>query len=223
MEVDNQFRVGEALALIHRGISRGIHMSGLYSHIFTGTGMPSGRLRPGFADYIRSLTSVLHAHRLVEDQMAFPLFRELLPDAPYEQLAGEHLKIIPIVDEIRLKIERVVDDPESPQSLERIDNLLTALGDIWRPHVAVEEVHFSSAKIDAVMSADEQARLLAQIGEANQKHSGPDYLVVPFTLFNLPQEDRAYMSDLMPAAATRHLIPTAWKEKWQPMSPFLLV
>ncbi len=223
MEGDNQLRVGNALALIHRGISRGIHMSGLYSRIFTGTGIPGGRLRPGFADYIRSLTSVLHAHRVVEDQLAFPLFGELLPDAPYEQLADEHLKIIPLVDEISLKIERVVEDPESPKSLERIDNLMTALGDIWRPHIAVEEAHFSSAKIDAVMGADEQARLLAQIGEANQQHSGPDYLVVPFTLFNLPREDRAYLSDMMPPVVTRHLIPSAWKEKWQAMSPFLLI
>ena len=72
------------------------------------------------------------------------------------------------------------------------------------------------------MSAEEQIRLLARIGEANHEHSGPDYLVVPFTLFNLPQKDRGYMSDLMPPAVIRDLIPTAWKEKWQPMSPFLL-
>ncbi len=54
------------------------------------------------------------------------------------------------------------------------------------------------------MSADEQLRLLAQIGEADQEHSGPDYLV-------------------MPPVVTRRLIPVAWKEKWQPMSPFLLI
>lgn len=223
MEGDGQFRVGEAIALIHRGINRGIHMSGLYSHIFTESGVPGGRIQQGFSDYIWSLTSVLHAHRVVEDQLAFPLFRELSLDAPYERLEDEHLRIVPIVDEVRLKIERVVDDPKSHMSLERIDCLLAALADIWLPHIAIEEVHFSAANIDAVMSADEQTRLLAQIGEANLKHAGPDYLVIPFTLFNLPREDRASISDLMPPAVTRHLIATEWKEKWQAMSPFLLV
>jgi hypothetical protein len=223
MEGDNPFRVGDALVLVHQSISRGVHMSGLYSRIFMRSAMPGGKIRQGFVDYVRSMTSVLHAHHLAEDQLTFPLFRDLLPEAPYEQLADDHLKLIPIVDEIRLKIERAVEDPESGEFLERIDSLLTKMADIWQPHIAVEEAHFSSAKIDAVMSADEQIRLLARISEANQEHSGPDYLVVPFTLFNLPQKDRAYMSDMMPPVVTRHLIPVAWKEKWQPMSPFLLV
>jgi hypothetical protein len=223
MESEKQFRVSDALLLIHQSISRGIHMSSLYGHIFTRTGFPGGKMRPGFADYVRSLTSVLHAHHLAEDELVFPLFRRLLPEAPYEQLADDHLKMIPIVDEIRLKIDRAVDYPESRETLEKIEGLFNELAEIWRPHIVVEEVHFSSAKIDAVMSADEQAGLLARIGEANQKHSGPDYLVVPFTLFNLPQEERAMMSDLLPPVVTRHLIPVAWKEKWQQMSPFLLV
>jgi hypothetical protein len=30
------------------------------------------------------------------------------------------------------------------------------------------------------------------------------------------------MSDLLPPAVPRHFVPAAWKEKWQPMSPFLL-
>ncbi len=223
MEVDNPFRVGEAMLLIHQSISRGIHMSGLYSRIFAQAGLPEGKIRPGFADYIRSLTSVLHAHHLAEDELTFPLFRDLLPEAPYERLANDHSELVPVVAEIRSKIERAVADPESGDALGRIDILLTRMAEIWRPHIAVEEVYFSPARIDAVLSAEEQINLLARIGEANHEHSGPDYLVVPFTLFNLPQKDRGAMSGLMPPAVIRDLIPTAWKDKWQPMSPFLLV
>ncbi len=223
MEGTNHSRVGDALPLIHQSISRGIHMSGLYGRVFTRTGFPGGKIRPGFTDYVRSLTSVMHAHHLAEDQLAFPLFKERLPEAPYDRLADEHLKMVPIVDEVRLKIERATDDPESPESLDRIDTLMNSLAEIWRPHIAVEESHFTPEKIDAVMSADEQAGLLARIGEVNQKHSGPDYLVVPFTLFNLPHKERAYMSDLLPPIVPQQLVPVAWKEKWQPMSPFLLV
>jgi len=216
MEGDHLVRVGDAQLLIHQSISRGLHMSGLYGRIFIESGLPGEKIGRGFVDYIRSLASVLHAHHLAEDELEFPLFRDLLPEAPYSQLAEEHRRIEPIVDEIRSRIERA-------PSLERIDTLLTRMAGIWGPHIALEEAHFSPEKIDAVMSADEQLRLLAQIGEANQEHSGPDYLVMPFTLFNLPQKDRAYMSGLMPPVVTRHLIPVAWKEKWQPMSPFLLV
>jgi len=223
MEGDHLVRVGDAQLLIHQSISRGLHMSGLYGRIFIESGLPGEKIGRGFVDYIRSLASVLHAHHLAEDELAFPLFRDLLPEAPYKQLAEEHRRIKPIVDEIRLKIERAPEDGEAEGSWERIDTLLTRLAGIWGSHIAVEEAHFSPEKIDAVMSADEQLRLLAQIGEANREHSGPDYLVMPFTLFNLPQKDRAYMSGLMPPVVTRHLIPVAWKEKWQPMSPFLLV
>ncbi len=223
MEVENPFRVGEAMLLIHQSISRGIHMSGLYSRIFMQAGLPDGKIRPGFADYIRSLTSVLHAHHLAEDELMFPQFRDLLPEAPYERLADDHRELVPVAAEIRSKIERAVEDPESGDALGRIDSLLTRMAEIWRPHIAAEEAHFSPARIDAVLSAEEQIHLLARIGEANHEHSGPDYLVVPFTLFNLPQKDRGYMSGLMPPALVRDLMPTAWKEKWQPMSPFLLV
>ncbi|MFO7733512.1 MAG: hemerythrin domain-containing protein [Candidatus Aminicenantes bacterium] len=223
MEVDNQFRVGEALLLIHQSIGRGIHMSGLYSRIFVQAGFPGGKMRPGFVDYIRSLTSVLHAHHLAEDKLAFPLLRDLLPEAPYEQLADEHREFTPIVDELRLKIERAVEDPEAGESLERIDSLLAKMWDSWRPHIAVEETYFSPARIDAVMNAEEQIQLLARMSDANQEHSGPDYLVVPFTLFNLPEKDRTYLSGLMPPVVAEHLVPVAWKEKWRPMSPFLLV
>lgn len=216
MEGDRQIRVGDARLLIHQSISRGLHMSGLYGRIFMESGLPGEKIGRGFVDYVRSLASVLHAHHLAEDELEFPLFRDLLPEAPYSQLAEEHRRIKPIVDEIRLKIE-------GTPSLERIDTLLTRMAGIWGSHIVIEEAYFSPEKIDAVMSADEQLRLLAQIGEANQEHSGPDYLVIPFTLFNLPQKDRASMSGLMPPAVTRHLIPVAWKEKWQPMSPFLLV
>jgi hypothetical protein len=223
MEIDNPFRFSDAMLLVHQSISRGVHMSGLYSRIFMRSGLPGGKIRPGYVDYVRSLTSVLHAHYLAEDTLAFPLLRDLLPEAPFEQLADDHLELMPIVNEIRLKIERAVEEAVSGASLERIDTLLTQLSGIWRAHIAVEEAHFSWTKIDAVMSADEQIRLLARIGDVNQEHSGPDYLVVPFTLFNLPQKERAYISDLWPPFVTRHLIPVAWKEKWQPMSPFLLI
>jgi len=223
MEGMNEFRVGDTLLLIHQSIRRGVHMSSLYSRIFSRCGLPDGKLRPGFADYVRSLVSVLQAHHRGEDELVFPRFQELLPEAPYDVLAGQHLQLAPLLDEIRLKIDRAVEDEVSRESLQRLDVLLAELAEIWQPHIALEEVHFSTAKIDSVMDAETQARFLTEMTDLNQKHSKPDYLVVPFTLFNLPQEDRAYVSNLMPPVITQQLIPVSWKEKWRPMSPFLLV
>lgn len=223
MDEMNHYRVADTLLLIHQSISRGVHMSGLYSRIFTRHGFPEGKIRPGFADYIRSLVSVLQAHHLGEDELAFPKFQELLPKAPYEVLTSQHVQMTPILDQIRLNIDRAVEKGESQESLNKLDGLLTELAEIWRTHIALEEVHFSPAKIDAVMDCESQARLLTQFADFNQKHLKPDYLVVPFTLFNLPQEERAYVSDLMPPVVTQQLIPIAWKDKWRPMSPFLLV
>ena len=159
MEVDNPFRVGEAMLLIHQSISRGIHMSGLYTRIFMQAGLPDGKIRPGFADYIRSLTSVLHAHHLAEDELTFPQLRDLLPEAPYERLANDHCELAPVAAEIRSKIERAVADPESGDALVRIDSLLTRLAEIWRPHIAVEEAHFSAASLNSNSSADSSKKI----------------------------------------------------------------
>jgi hypothetical protein len=53
-------------------------------------------------------------------------------------------------------------------------------------------------------------------------HSGPDYLVVPFVLYNLSPEQRAILAAEMPPIVTQQLVPIAWKAQWEPMSPFLL-
>ena len=78
------------------------------------------------------------------------------------------------------------------------------------------------SKGEALLEIEEHIRLGKMFAEHNQEHSGPDYLVVPFLLYNLSAEDRAIMSQEMPPVVTQQLVPVAWKEKWAPMSPFLL-
>jgi hypothetical protein len=58
--------------------------------------------------------------------------------------------------------------------------------------------------------------------EHSQKHSGPDYHVVPFLLFNLTPEERVTFEAEMPRIVMEQLLPVVWKEKWAPMMPFLL-
>lgn len=223
MENNQQRNIGLTMILIHQSISRGIHMSRLYSHIFSRVGFPDGKIRPGFADYVRSLASVLHAHLLAEETLIFPLLEEKGLDAPYEVLTAEHHEMRPLLDEIKIKIERAVENPASQESLERIDNLMTELAGIWRPHIEAEETHFSPKKINALLTPEEQDKLAREVTALSQEHAHPDYLVVPFTLFNLSPEHREVMSEAMPPTVTRHLVPIAWKDKWKPMTPFLLL
>jgi len=223
MEAAGRIRVGVELVLIHQSISRGIRISKLYSDIFRQTGFPNGRIGPGFADYVRSLSSVLHSHHLAEDELAFPAFRQSLPEAPYERLAAEHRLIQPLIEEARRGIERALVSPTLQEPLAVLDRALRELEGIWKPHIETEEVHFSAERIDGVMAPVEQADFMRRLGRHIQEHSGPDYLVVPFTLFNLPAEARAILSETMPPAVIQELVPGPWKEKWQPMSPFLLV
>ena len=73
-----------------------------------------------------------------------------------------------------------------------------------------------------MISVDEHIRLAQLFAKLSQEHAQPDYLVVPFILYNLAPEDRAIMAGSMPPVVTQELVPKAWKEKWAPMQPFLL-
>lgn len=65
-------------------------------------------------------------------------------------------------------------------------------------------------------------RLQKELIEFFQEHTGPEYLVVPFVLYNLTTEDRAITAQGLPAIVTEQLVPIEWKDKWAPMQPFLL-
>lgn len=221
MQDANHYHLGVTLLLIHQSISRGIQISRHFSRIFGQGGFPDDTSRQGFADYVRSLATVLRAHHLTEDELAFPRLRELLPGAPYDLLTDQHRLMESLLDEIGIRIGRAAGDAASGEPLAKLESALTKLEGIWKPHIEEEEAHFTPGKIDSLMQPDEQTAFVAQMAEFNQRHSAPDYLVVPFTLFNLALEDRNIMSQMMPPIVTQHLVPVAWKEKWRPMMPFL--
>jgi hypothetical protein len=58
--------------------------------------------------------------------------------------------------------------------------------------------------------------------EHAQQHTVPDYLIVPFLLYNLPPDKRTFFAGEMPPVVTEQLVPVAWKDKWAPMKPFLV-
>jgi len=47
--------------------------------------------------------------------------------------------------------------------------------------------------------------------------------VLPFLIYNLPPEERAVFSKKIPPALAKQVTSDAWKEKWMPMSTFMLL
>jgi hemerythrin-like domain-containing protein len=217
----NPPNIAADLIRIHSVVTRGLSVSLERGQTFAGDGFPDALTREGFVDYVQSLVSVLHAHHLGEDELAFPYLRDLLPGVPYDLLSEQHQQMVPILDEITAANEAVAAEPES-QSVNALNRTLTQVDELWHPHIQIEEEEFTVERGAELISVDEHIRLAQLFAKLSQEHAQPDYLVVPFILYNLAPEDRAIMAGSMPPVVTQELVPKAWKEKWAPMQPFLL-
>lgn len=222
MSESNQPNVAADFIRIHSVVTRGLKVSIERCQDFAQNGFPDAVTRQGFVDYVQSLVSVLHAHHLMEDEQAFPYLRDLLPDAPFDLLSEQHQHMLPILDEIKAASEAVSAEEPQSQSLNDMSRALTKVAELWHPHIQIEEEHFTVEKGAELISVDEHIRLAQSFAKFSQEHAEPNYLVVPFILYNLSPEDRAIMAGAMPPMVTQELVPKVWKEQWAPMQPFLL-
>jgi hemerythrin-like domain-containing protein len=210
------------LLRIHSIITRGISVATEKSQVFAREGFPDGSTREGFIRYARSLVSVLHSHHLTENELAFPYLRAKFPDAPYDLLIAQHQELVHLLDQINVAIEEVAADPQGAASLTKLNGVLRRTGEMWHPHIGIEQDHFAPDKVGPLLAPEEHIRLSKLFAEHSRKHTSPDYLIVPFLLYNLPPEERAIFARPMPLILTRLLVPLVWKKKWAPMMPFLL-
>jgi len=207
---------------IHSVITRGLQITLEKVQEMMHNKNPGPQTFNGFLDYTRSLVSFMHAHHSTEDDLAFPIFKKKSLDAPYDVLMNDHMKMQKILTEIDPVLQKLASYKQKRSAAKKLHNLLRTLNDIWGPHIQIEESHFTENDIDARFSEEEQKQMSEQFAEHAMKNSGPDYLVIPFILYNLGGEDRKIISQLMPPVITQELIPITWKEKWTPMKPFLL-
>lgn len=210
------------LLSIHSIITRGLNVATEKSQVFAREGFPDATTREGYIGYARSCVSVLHAHHLTEEELVFPYLRAKLPDAPYDLLIAQHQELVHSLDQVKLAIGEVAGDPQDAASLTKLNGFLRRTAEVWHPHIGVEQDHFAPDKVGPLLAPDEHIRLSGLFAEHGRKHTGPDYLVVPFLLFNLPPEERARFARAMPFIVTRLLVPLVWKKQWAPMRPFLL-
>ncbi len=221
MPEPNLSNIGADLLYIHSIITRALSVATETSRSFAHQEYPSEEMQQGFICYVQSLISVLAAHHHGEDEVVFPMLRDRLPDAPYDLLISHHRTM----ESMLLVVEATVE--EMPQARgdgfwRTLAQKLTAIADLWQPHIRIEEDIFTVEKLGQLMSPEEHGRLSRLFVEYNRQHTSPDYLIVPFLLFNLMPEERAIMAQTMPPDVTQQLVPVIWKDRWAPMQPFLL-
>jgi hemerythrin-like domain-containing protein len=208
------------LVRIHKVITRGINVSLVKGREYLQSGFPIPEDALGYSCYAQSLASILGAHHTSEDLIAFPEFRQVIPSAPYAKLASDHLQIERLLATIPPAIAVLSEDAE--KGLLKLTDNLRKISEIWEPHIQLEEHYFSEGSINSVMDLKDQARISEATGKHSQEHSGPPYWVIPFILYNLEQEDRAFMAATLPTMVMEELVPKVWAEQWAPMKPLLL-
>lgn len=213
--------IAKDLIRIHKVITRGLAVSLEKGAEYLQAGFPDPAIYKGFASYTQSLSIVLDAHHLGEDEVVFPSIREKIPSAPYERLSKNHQEIESLIRSIRKTIPALAETGDGA-NLRRLVDTLRRVTAIWRPHIQSEERHFSEEALSAVMSHEEQASVSAMMAKHGQEHSIPGSLTLPFVLFNLSGEDRKAMAAKIPLTVLEEMIPNAWKEQWAPMKPFFL-
>lgn len=186
-------------------------------------GYPDPSYQEGLVNYVRCLATLLHSHHTGEDEIAFPYFQEKMPDAPFDRLSDQHREMEPLIDCIDALLEYAAAPPEADRMLGNLNRGLAQMRELWAPHIREEEHHLSPGRIGAIIGMDERVRLGKVLAAHGRKHAGPPSLIAPFILYNLPQGDRAIISQTMPVPwlVTRVLVPLVWKKKWQSMAPFL--
>jgi hemerythrin-like domain-containing protein len=210
------------LMTIHAVITRAVEVAKTHSQSMAQDASPDASLRSWFVSYVRTFVSVTHAHHLTEDELMFPYFREKILEAPSDRLTAQHREVARLLHEIKAATDEAESGSQAGEPFSRISRTATELAALWHPHIADEERIFTAERLHAAAAPDEQVRLTKLATEHSMKHSGADYLAVPFILYNLSPEARAVMSAEMPPIVVQQLVPVAWKEKWEPMSPFLL-
>jgi hemerythrin-like domain-containing protein len=214
--------INSDLVRIHKVFSRALQVIQTHGQVFSKTGFPDAAVQAGFSSYVNSFDSLLHAHHITEEEILFPFFRLKMPDEPFDLLLVQHSDIAASVYQIRDLLGSQENQNLDVYSLSELVQVVAKIDQVWHPHIGIEESIFVPDKINPLASLEEQFSLNGQLAQHSMKHASPDYLVIPFILYNLPPVDRQEMSRLMPPVITQQLVPLVWKEKWQIMQPFLL-
>ena len=220
--MDNKPNIGILMVRVHNAVTRGLDVSIERSDYFIKNGYPDAAAQDAFITYARTLGIIINAHHLSEDNVVFPYLKAKLPEAPFEKLSADHKTMDPVLKEIQTAVNQMAVQPQGGDPLKNLNSAVKRLSELWRPHIAIELFHiYDPKKTDDLMSADEQLKLMAGASQYSLKEGDPG-LLIPFILYNLEAEERAYVEHTLPASFLKELIPVVWKNKWEPMKPFMI-
>jgi len=206
--------LGTDTVRIHLVITRGLEVSIEHSAAFALEGFPDGPTREGFAAYVGALVSLLHGHHSGEDELLFPFLQDKLPDGPFGELMAQHEAMVPVLDGVQAAL--------AGEELAELNAALAMMARLWARHIELEEATLAPERLAALIDPAEHGRVGGLLAKHSMEHAEPIYLVAPFVLYNLPPDERAILSQLMPPELTQELVPIVWKDMWAPMKPFLL-
>jgi hemerythrin-like domain-containing protein len=220
--MDNKPNIGVLMVRIHNAVTRGLAVSIERSADFIMNGYPDAATQDGFVTYARTLGILINAHHLAEDNVVFPYLKTKLTKAPFDKLSADHKTMDPILKEIQIAANMMAILPQGGEPLKTLNSAVTRISEIWHPHIAIELFNlYEAKKTDDVMNADEQLKLMMAAAQYSMKEGDPG-LLVPFILYNLQADERAYMEHTLPPFFLQEMIPVVWKNKWEPMRPFLI-
>jgi hemerythrin-like domain-containing protein len=222
MSNENRPNIGEDYIRFHRAMTRGLAVSIQNINEFLKIGAVEVLYRDGFLKYVQCFSSVSHGHHLVEDEKIFPYFRDKLQEVPYERLISEHNILKGGLQEINTGLDNLRAGNDDLNSLKLLKSGFDKIDQIWYPHIEIENTQLYGRVGSLKIDPEEMIRLQKELVEFFQEHTGPEYLVGPFVLYNLSPEDRAIAAQGLPDMVMKQLIPIEWKDKWAPMQPFLL-
>jgi hemerythrin-like domain-containing protein len=217
-----QSNIGTSLLAFHTCITRSIDVVAERSQSFAERGFSDAAIRAGFVDYVQSFASLTIAHHITEDDVAFPYFREKMPDAPFDALSVQHMEMHLLLEQIAAVAAELASGAPAQEPLARLARTAASLGRLWDPHRRTEESYLTPERCGAMIDPEENARVGAMFAEHTMKGASPDYLVVPFMIYNMAPPSRELVTREMPPVLVRELVPLVWKDKWAPMAPFLL-
>lgn len=206
--------MGTDLRRIHRAITRGLVVVQENSQAFARSGFPDAVTAEGFWKCCQGLEALLNGHHRTEDDLFFPLLRERLPGADFDGLTAEHHAMEGYLGEMAAAREA--------GSAADLHAAVSKIAALWRPHIGKEEAWFSPEVAVQILTTPEYIDLAQKAAAHSQEFMQPPPVAIPFFLYNLEADDRAFFLATMPPEVTQNLVPVVWADIWAPMKPFLL-
>jgi hypothetical protein len=219
---DHELTLADYFLAVHKLISRGVDISNAHIDGFIKNGFSTEQTFNGYLNYVHALTVLFDSHHKTEDDIAFPFFREALPNTHFEWLFEDHNLITGFIEELQPILDALNKRDQVEHNLVLCKEVLFKISDRWYGHIGLEEEEFIDL-IDVLITVEERLHLFKQFGDYNFKLLEPHTLSYPFMLHNLEPQDQQHILSAYPNDWFADLDTPEWRAEWESMIPYLLV